>query len=179
MAVELTVVLRTVIAGAGTKSKITLLFGVNHCTGITLLVQRLLKRCSVVKLLNSSVRELALKISCNEGNRGKGRMKREMQNKASVLWFLYPNMAWEPWSVGALAHSSGVGSVSIPLFGELLQKRWSGKCLCVRVYGSWVELRSSRWRSSVRTLLCSPAAGDQPLPSKPLFLSVFKGLILH
>lgn len=57
MGVELTVVLRTVIAGAGAKSKITLLFGVNHCTGITPLVQRLLKRCSVVKLLNSSVKE--------------------------------------------------------------------------------------------------------------------------
>lgn len=80
MGVELTVVLRTVIVGDGTKSESTLLFGVNHCTHITQLVQRLLKRCSVVKLLNISVRELVLEIPCGEGNGGKGRMKREMQN---------------------------------------------------------------------------------------------------
>lgn len=79
MGVELTVVLRTVIAGAGTKSESALLFGVNHCTDITLLLQRLLKRCSVVKRLNIPVREPAFKISCSGGNGGKGRMKREIK----------------------------------------------------------------------------------------------------
>lgn len=73
LGVELTVVLRTVIAGAGTKSENTLLFGVNHCTDITLLVPRLLKRCSVVKLLNVSVRELAFEVYRSGANRGEGR----------------------------------------------------------------------------------------------------------
>lgn len=117
MGVELTVVLRTGIAGAGTKSENMLLFGMNHCANITPLIQRLLKRCSVVKLLNISVRELAFKISCSEGNRGKARMKRETQTKAAILQFLHPSGAWETRSI-ALAWKVS----RFPSCGELLQK---------------------------------------------------------
>ena len=98
MGVELTVVLRTVITGASTKSENTLLFGVNHCTDITLLVQRLLKRCSVVKLLNISVRELAFKISCG------GEKRQREDEKGDAKQSGDPLISACEWGVGGLVH---------------------------------------------------------------------------
>lgn len=84
----MTVVLRTVIAGAGTTGRNVLLFHVNLCTDTTRRVQRLFKRCSVVKFLNISVRELVF-----EG-------QREMQNEVDILQFLHLSGPWETWSLG-------------------------------------------------------------------------------
>lgn len=106
----MTVVLRTVIAGAGTTGRNVLLFHVNLCTDTTRCVQRLFKRCSVVKFLNISVRELVF-----EG-------QREMQNEVDILQFLHLSGPWETWSLGDVLHSSGVESIPIPLFWRLATK---------------------------------------------------------